>query len=113
MTVKELLTTTKGKLLTKDTDLSRTVAYGYACDLLSWVMARGKADTAWITVQTHLNVIAVASLLDMSAVVIPDSIEAEETSVAKANDEGIAVISSPLSAFELCAAMANAGLKSA
>jgi hypothetical protein len=113
MTVEELLHATKGKLLTPHTDLTRTVACGYACDLLSWVMARGKPGTAWVTVQTHLNVIAVASLLEMSAVVIPDSIEAEEASVVKANDEGIAVISSPLSAFELCAQMANAGLRSA
>ena len=39
----------------------REIACGYSCDLLSWVMAHGKQDMAWVTVQAHLNVIAVAS----------------------------------------------------
>ena len=41
----------------------REIACGYTCDLLSHVMGRGQADMAWITVQTHMNVIAVAALL--------------------------------------------------
>ena len=40
----------------------REIACGYSCDLLSWVMAHGKQDMAWVTVQAHLNVIAVAVL---------------------------------------------------
>ena len=44
----------------------REIACGYTCDLLSHVMGRGQADMAWITVQAHMNVIAVAALLDFA-----------------------------------------------
>ena len=44
----------------------REIACGYTCDLLSHVMGRGQADMAWITVQTHMNVIAVAALMDFA-----------------------------------------------
>lgn len=61
---------------------------GYTCDLLSWVMAHGKQGMAWITVQTHMNVIAVASLMEMAAVIIPEGIQMEEPSLEKAREEG-------------------------
>jgi hypothetical protein len=48
------------------------VTCGYTCDLLSWVMARGKAGCAWVTVQTHMNVVAVASLHDMACIICPE-----------------------------------------
>ena len=52
------------------TNLEETaeITDGYICDLLSWVMARGTEGMAWITVQTHLNVLAVAlSLIHISS----------------------------------------------
>ncbi len=71
------------------------ISCGYTCDLLSWVMAKGKAGCAWVTVQTHMNVVAVASLHDMACIICPEGIEPEEDSVNKAADEGIAVLKSP------------------
>lgn len=52
----------------------REIACGYTCDLLSHVMGRGQADMAWITVQTHMNVIAVAALMDFACVVFPEGL---------------------------------------
>ena len=71
MTVLEVKEALGAHVLTQGTDLNRTVNEGYSCDLLSWVMAHGREGMAWITVQTHMNVIAVASLHDMSCVIIP------------------------------------------
>ena len=110
MTVKELIELTGAKNMTPDTPLDREVTCGYTCDLLSWVMAHGKAGMAWITVQTHMNVIAVASLMEMSAVLIPEGIEIEGPSLEKAIDEDICVLQSDKTAFELCALMAEAGI---
>ena len=110
MTVKEVLELIDAKDMTPETDKSAEVSCGYTCDLLSWVMAHGKAGRAWITVQTHMNEIAVASLMEMAAVIIPEEIEMEETSLAKAREEGICVLQSGKTAFELCAEMARAGL---
>jgi len=110
MTVQELLTLTEAKDMTPETDKSAVVSCGYTCDLLSWVMAHGAAGMAWVTVQTHMNVIAVASLMEMAAVVIPEDIEMEGPSLEKAKDEGITVLQSPLTAYEICARLSAAGL---
>lgn len=110
MTVQELIALTKAKDMTPDTDKSAVVRCGYTCDLLSWVMAHGKAGMAWVTVQTHMNVIAVASLMEMAAVILPEGIEMESASLDKAREEGVTVLQSPLTAYELCARMAAAGL---
>lgn len=110
MTIRELMDVTGAVDLTPETEKGKKVSCGYTCDLLSWVMAHGQAGMVWITVQTHMNVIAVASLMEMAAVVIPEGIEMEESSLEKAREEGVTVLSSQKTAFELCALMAQHGL---
>ena len=110
MTVKEMMELIEAKDMTPEADKGAEVSCGYTCDLLSWVMAHGAAGMAWVTVQTHMNVIAVASLMEMSAVIIPEDIEMEGPSLEKAKDEGINVLQSPLTAYEICARLAQAGL---
>ena len=110
LTIQELIHITDATDLTPDTDKSANVRCGYTCDLLSWVMAHGKAGMAWVTVQTHMNVIAVASLMEMAAVILPENIEMEAASLEKAKEEGVTVLRSPCTAYELCARMAAAGL---
>ena len=110
MTVQELIALTGAKDRTPDSPKTQEVTCGYTCDLLSWVMAHGKAGMAWITVQTHMNVIAGASLMEMAAVIIPEDIEMEGPTLEKAREEGITVLQSGKTAFELCALMAEAGL---
>ena len=83
---------------------------GCVCDLLSWVMAKGEEGMAWITVQTHLNVIAVASLHDFSCVIIPENIEVPQNTIDKANEEGITVFSSGKTSYKLCCELAALGV---
>lgn len=89
------------------------ITCGYACDLLSLVMARGKPGMAWVTVQTHLNVIAVASLGEMACVILPEGIVMEADILAKAREEGITVLSTPHTGFAVCGLMHAAGIASA
>ena len=110
MTVKELTELIEATDMTPDADKNAEVSCGYTCDLLSWVMAHGAAGMAWVTVQTHMNVIAVASLMEMAAVIIPEGIEMEAASLENAKDEGINVPQTPLTAYEICARLAKAGL---
>ena len=110
MKVKELCELIEAADMTPDTDKETEVSCGYTCDLLSWVMAHGAAGMAWVTVQTHMNVIAVASLMEMAAVIIPEGIEMEAPSLEKAKDEGITVLQTGLTAYEICARLAAAGL---
>ncbi len=111
MNVKDMIELIDAKNMTPDADTGREVSCGYTCDLLSWVMAHGAAGMAWVTVQTHMNVIAVASLMEMAAVIIPEGIEMEEASLEKAKDEDICVLQSPLTAWEICARLSANGLK--
>ena len=110
MKVKDLLPLLEAENQTPKADLEKEVKCGYTCDLLSWVMAHGDEGMAWVTVQTHMNVIAVASLMEMTAVIIPEGIEMEAPSVEKAKEEGITVPESPLTAYEICARLAGKGL---
>ncbi len=88
----------------------REIACGYTCDLLSHVMGRGQADMAWITVQAHMNVIAVAALLDFACVIIPESLSVEEAIVKKAQEEDIILLSSGKTAYELVVLLAENGV---
>ncbi len=110
MTLKELMDKMGLRLLTKDASLAREVTTGYSCDLLSWVLAHGQAGMAWITVQTHLNVIAVAMLMDMACVIIPEGIELEEATLQKAVEEEVPVFASDKTAYELSGLMYALGV---
>lgn len=86
------------------------ITSGYVCDLLSWVMAHGQKGTAWITVQTHLNVIAVASLHEFSCVIIPENIQVSEGTINAANEKGVCLLSAPCSSYGAVRAMVQLGI---
>jgi len=100
------------KQLTNIEKLDAEVKDGCVCDLLSWVMARGEEGMAWVTVQTHLNVVAVACLHDFSCVIIPEDIEVPQTTIDKANEEGIIIFSSGKTAYRICCEMCELGVRS-
>jgi predicted transcriptional regulator len=87
--------------------LERIVEGVYIGDLLSLVMAKAKKNNCWLTVQTHLNVIAIASLLELAAVIIVEGQEVEDETILKANEEGIIVLRSELPAYELAIQIAQ------
>ena len=112
MQVSEFVKLAGGRVLTGEYE-DREIACGYTCDLLSHVMGKGQADMAWITVQAHMNVIAVAALMDFACVIIPEGLPVDETIVAKASQEDIVMISSELTAFELVTLLAANGVPAA
>ena len=82
-------------------NLRREVAGGYVGDLLSDVIANSNKGDLWITRQVHQNIVAVASLKDHAGIIVVQGAQAEKETLEKAQDEGIPIISSNLSAFEL------------
>ena len=70
-------------------------------DLLSLVMSKAQSGDAWITIQGNINVPAVASLTDCAMVILAEGIKLDENAQKRAEQEGIAIYSSPESAFEL------------
>ena len=110
MTIADLIALTGAADMTPDSDKSTPVTCGYTCDLLSWVMAHGDEGMAWVTVQTHMNVVAVAMLSEMACVILPENIDMDQDSLEKAEEEGLCVLKSPLSAYAICGRMAAAGI---
>ncbi|HIR68054.1 MAG: AraC family transcriptional regulator [Oscillospiraceae bacterium] len=110
MTVAKVMEALGLKLLTKDVCLEGEVTGGCVCDLLSVVMAEGEAGMAWITVQTHLNVIAVASLHEFSCVIVSGDAAVEAETLEKAQAEGIPVLVSPETNYSLAGKLYQLGI---
>jgi serine kinase of HPr protein (carbohydrate metabolism regulator) len=73
----------------------------YIGDLLSVVMAKAKEQSIWITIQTHLNVMAVAELLDIACIIVVEGMEIEDQTIKKSNDLQIPIIRTKASAYEI------------
>lgn len=77
----------------------RKVGGGYVSDLLSDVMAHSREGDVWITLQTHQNIIAVAKLKNLAAVVLVNSRDPDPETMLKAEQEQVALCRTPDSAF--------------
>ena len=90
--------------------LENEVTGGYAADLLSCVMAGAEAGDLWITLQTHTNVVAVASLLGISAIVVAEGANVPADTLDKATQQEMPVVSSPDPVYETVAQLIKLGL---
>jgi predicted transcriptional regulator len=91
--------------------LATPITGAQVCDLLSHVMAQGKHGHLWITIQTHPNIVAVAALAGLSAIVIANGFEPEDDTVMRAEDEGIPLLRSPQTAYELAGRLYELGVR--
>ena len=80
--------------------LDQEVTGGYASDLLSDVIANSKAGGVWVTMQVHVNTVAVAVLKELAAIIIVQGKQPSEDTLKKAREEHVAIIVSDLPAFE-------------
>lgn len=101
MTPREIAENLNMQVLSPGAFMDNEVSSGICSDLLSWVMAHGKKDGMWITIQTHINIIAVASLLELSCIIISGGAQADPKTIDKAREEGITLLASGLTSYEL------------
>ncbi len=87
------------------------IIHGYTCDLLSEVMGKAKANTVWITVQSHVNIVAVAVITGIKAIILCDDRKYESETIDKAKSEGIALFITPMSAFEASGKIYELGIR--
>ena len=85
----------------------KEVSSGYTGDLLSFVMGAAQEGDAWVTIMSNLNIVAVATLTDVACVILAASVTPDAGVIEKALEKEVNVLSSSLSAYELCAAMAK------
>lgn len=96
------------KLLTENSGADREALGCYCGDLLSWVMGRAKADDVWLTVMGNINAIAVATLADVSAIVLVEDAALDAEALARANQQEVAVYTTSLPAYETALQIAAA-----
>lgn len=113
MTVEELVPALGLKLIAGQPSLQREVTGGYASDLLSCVMARARAGNVWVTLQAHANVVAVASLLELAAVIITEGVEPDVATRQRAEAEGVILLSTPRTTFAVVSELARLGVAAA
>ena len=87
-------------------DLDREIAGGYCGDLLSWVMGRAQAGNAWVTIMSNMNVVAVASLADVSCVILAEGVTPEQSVIDTADAKGVNVLTCEKGSFEIASLLA-------
>jgi DRTGG domain len=91
-------------------DTKQEITGGYAADLLSCVMAKARAGNVWVTLQAHPNVIAVASLLNLAAVIVSEGIKPDLETVERARENQVTLLSSPHTTFAVVGQLTKLGV---
>lgn len=101
MKVSDLVNKFDLKVFSGHKGLENEITGGYVSDLLSDVMGFARENQVWITLQTHQNVLAIASLKDLAAVILVKDFQPDEDTVLHSNDEGIPVLGTGMETFEI------------
>jgi predicted transcriptional regulator len=111
MTLADLVERLHLKVFASQGSLGRPVTGGLVGDLLSDVMAHGRKDDLWVTIQVHPNIVAVAVLKDLAAILIAGGREPAAETVRKAESENVPLLGSPLGAFTLVGRLTELGVQ--
>ncbi|MBC2713738.1 MAG: serine kinase [Desulfobacteraceae bacterium] len=90
--------------------LGRTVTGGHCGDLLSEVMANAPTGSVWLTIQVHQNIVAVAVLKEMTAIILTGGNVPDEATRVKADAEGIPIMLSDERTYDLAGKLYEAGV---
>lgn len=83
----------------------------YIGDLLSIVMSKAKKNYAWITIQTHLNIVAVAELLELACIIVVENMDVANDTLEKAKELNIPIYKTSESAYKMACRMSDLGIK--
>jgi predicted transcriptional regulator len=111
VTVQELTNALPLQVISGQSSLSQEISGGFASDLLSNVMGQAHAGNVWVTMQGHQNIVAVASLTGLSAIIIAGGVEPDKDAIRKAVTEGIVILTTTLSAFEVIGRLYQLGIR--
>jgi serine kinase of HPr protein (carbohydrate metabolism regulator) len=101
MTVSELVARLDLKVFCGEGNPGSEVTGCYCGDLLSWVMARAAEGNAWVTIMSNINVAAVMAMADIACVILAESVEPDAGLLKRACSEGLILLVSNLSTFEI------------
>ena len=112
MNVQEIINELELKVFTEPKDFSSiNPTCGYSSDLLSCVMAGAPHNSLWVTLQAHSNIVAVATLLELSAVIITEDAKPDDATIAKANEENVVLLGTDKPSFHIVGKLWDLGLR--
>lgn len=100
MKVQELVDKLNLIVLSGSEGLNREIEGCYCSDLLSDVMGNADMGNVWVTLQTHKNVMAIASLKELACVILVKGLAANGDTLEQSNEEGIPFLSTKMETFE-------------
>lgn len=111
MTIRTVIEKLSLEVLCSETQIDREIQGGYASDMLSCVMAGAQKGNIWVTLLKHLNVIAVAVLIEIPAIILSENAQLEQAALKKADDEGIVVLRSPENTYAIVGKLYEIGIR--
>ncbi len=111
MVVRDIVDALGLQVRTAAQHLTREVTGGCVSDLLSYVMGNAKAGNLWVTIQVHPNIVGVAALLDLAAVIVAGGQEPEEGTLEKAAEQDVMILTAPDMAFSTVGKLYDLGVK--
>ena len=112
MTLQEIISGLNLNVLTSPQNFAAvTPQGGYASDLLSCVVAGAQPGNLWVTLQAHMNVVAVASLREVSAVILTENAQPDADVIEKANDQGVVLLSTASPSYEVVGKLWEMGIR--
>ena len=100
MKVRELVEKLNLKVLSGESGLDRDIDGCYVSDLLSDVMGNAEMGNVWVTLQTHKNVMAIASLKELACVILVKNLMPSDDTIEQSNEEGIPFLSTDMQTYE-------------
>lgn len=110
MNINDILQSNKITLINQKGNLNNNISGIFACDLLSHVMGCANEGNILITVLNNINVLGVASLLDLSAVIFPHNIQVNQSIIDKANELEIPLLSTKITTAETVILLSELGV---
>ena len=107
MTVKELVEKMNLTVFCGQENLNREIKGGYTSDLLSDVMGNAMEGNIWITLQTHKNVMAVASLKEMACIILVKNLVPNDETIEQSNEEDLPILQTSLPTYEIAGLVYN------
>jgi hypothetical protein len=112
MNLQQIIDQLNLSVLTEPRDFAGiTPTGGYSSDLLSCVMAGARKGNLWITLQAHLNIVAVAALNEVAAIIITENAQPDAASIEKANQQGVILLATSQPTYEINGRLWELGIR--
>jgi hypothetical protein len=110
MTLEELCRHLPLEVRAAPAKLSTEVTGGYASDLLSCVMAKAQDGQVWVTLQSHPNIVAVASLANLAGIIITEGMKPDAATIERAEEQGVPLLTTELTTFTVVGRLFELGV---